>query len=156
MPSLLPPPRIVVSACLAGIPCRFDGRHNLHQPVADLVRRGLAIPACPESLADLPIPRAPCEWRDGRVVSRDGADITEAFQLGARRALEIALRSGCDRAILKAKSPSCGVGRIHDGTFSGTLRDGDGLWAALLRRHGLILLTEKDALPEDWARFPAC
>ena len=79
-----------------------------------------------------------------RVLRRDGVDLTEAFERGAQRALELALRHGCRRAVVKSRSPSCGAGRIYDGTFSGQLCDGDGLWVRLLRRHGVEEGTEED------------
>ncbi|WP_299393760.1 DUF523 domain-containing protein [uncultured Desulfovibrio sp.] len=137
-------PVFIVSACLAGIPCRYDGRANTCAAVVELVRRGLAVPVCPEGLAELPVPRPPCEIAGDRVLRRDGVDLTEAFERGAQRALELALRHGCRRAVVKSRSPSCGAGRIYDGTFSGQLCDGDGLWVRLLRRHGVEVGTEED------------
>ncbi len=136
-------PCIIVSACLAGIPCRYDGRANTCMAVADMVRRGLAVPVCPEGLADLPTPRPPCELSGDRVLRHDGADLTEAFIRGAQRALDLALRHGCRQAIVKSRSPSCGAGRIYDGSFTKRLRDGDGLWVRLLRLHGIRVVTEE-------------
>ena len=148
-----PTPRYVVSGCLAGLCCRYDGGSNPCPEVVQLVEAGLAVPVCPESLSGLPVPRPPCEQvlcgqdkNEIRVLSRDGADVTHPFELGARRALEAALATGCRGAILKARSPSCGVGAVYDGSFSHTLRPGDGLWARLLREAGFRLWTE-DALP---------
>ena len=112
------------------------------------MRRGEAVTACPEGLACLPVPRPPCEIREGRVLSQDGRDLTEDFFRGARLAMEIARKHGCTAAILKRRSPSCGVGRIYDGTFSRTLCPGDGLWARMLREAGFALYTEEH-LPED-------
>lgn len=149
-----PAPRYVVSGCLAGLCCRYDGGSNPCPEVVQLVEAGLAVPVCPESLSGLPVPRAPCEQvlcgpdqNEIRVLSRDGADVTHAFELGARRALEAALATGCRGAILKARSPSCGVGAVYDGSFSHTLRPGDGLWARLLREAGFRLWTEDDLPP---------
>lgn len=139
--------RYAVSACLAGIACRYDGGHNLCLPVARLVKEGRAVPVCPECLGGLPTPRCPSELRGRRVVSRAGQDVTAAFQRGARMALEAARLAGCTAAILKKRSPSCGVGSVYDGTFRHVLREGDGVWAALLRREGFALFSE-DALPE--------
>ena len=133
----------MVSACLAGTPCRYDGRSNLRPEIAELVRRGEAVPVCPEVLGGLPTPRTPSEQKDGRVVSATGEDVTEAFASGAEAALYIAEEYGCCAAVLKARSPSCGCGRIYDGTFSRTLVDGDGLFAALLRKKGFQLFTEE-------------
>ena len=153
-PNAAPRPRYVVSGCLAGLCCRYDGGSNPCPQVVRLVKAGLAVPVCPESLSGLPVPRPPCEQvREApgdriRVLSRSGEDVTAAFELGARRALEAALVVGCRAAILKARSPSCGVGAVYDGTFSHTLRLGDGLWARLLREAGFSLWTE-DELPPD-------
>lgn len=149
-----PTPRYVVSGCLAGLCCRYDGGSNPCPEVVELVEAGLAVPVCPESLSGLPVPRPPCEQSlrgpqdEIRVISRDGADVTAAFELGAERALRAALATGCREAILKARSPSCGVGEVYDGSFSHTLRAGDGLWARRLREAGFRLRTEDDLPPE--------
>lgn len=150
-----PRPRYVVSGCLAGLRCRYDGGSNPCAQVVKLVEAGLAVPVCPESLSGLAVPRPPCEQElrapgqePVRVISRSGEDVTAAFELGARRALTAALASGCCEAILKARSPSCGVGEVYDGSFSHTLRPGDGLWARLLREAGFNLWTE-ERLPPD-------
>lgn len=148
-------PRYVVSGCLAGLCCRYDGGSNPCREVVQLVEAGLAVPVCPESLSGLPVPRPPCEQvlcgpdkDEIRVLSRDGGDVTAAFELGARSAHDAALATGCRAAILKARSPSCGVGAVYDGSFSHTLRPGDGLWARLLREAGFRLWTEDDLPPE--------
>lgn len=138
----------VVSGCLAGLSCRYDGGTKPCEAVRRLVRAGRAVTACPETLADLPVPRPPSEQQNGRVVSREGKDLTEAFERGARRAMDIVRRHGCTAAILKARSPACGCGCIYDGTFSGTLCDGDGVWTRKLREAGLTLYTE-ESLPDD-------
>ncbi len=133
----------VVSACLAGVACRFDGEANPREGVIELVRQGLALPVCPEQLGGLPTPRPPCELRDGRVLCREAdgtlSDATGAFAKGAEEGVRLALLAGCTEAILKARSPSCGCGRIYDGTFSRTLVDGDGLFAAALRKAGITV-----------------
>ncbi len=149
---------IAVSACLAGIPCRYDGRANACAAVVELARRGLAVPLCPEGLARLPSPRPPCEIVGNHVLRDDGADMTEAFERGARLALELTLRHGCRAAVVKSRSPSCGAGRVYDGSFSGVLCEGDGLWTRLLRRHGVRVMTEEefdgaDILAEDDANM---
>ena len=148
-------PRYVVSGCLAGLACRYDGTSNPCPEVVELLRLGLAIPVCPESLSGLPVPRPPCEQvlcgedkTQVRVLSKTGEDVTKAFQQGAERALYKALASGCRTAILKARSPSCGVGQVYDGSFTHSLRPGYGLWARLLREAGFSLMTEDD-LPND-------
>ena len=138
--------KILVSQCLTGDCCRWDGGNNLVPAIRELAGRGIAIPVCPEQLGGLPTPRRPSEIRGGRVVMNDGTDVTAAFQAGAERALAIGLENGCACAVIKANSPSCGCGRVYDGTFTGTLTDGDGVFAGLLRRAGIPACTEKD----DW------
>ena len=132
---------IIVSACLAGYRCRYDGKIVPDEEVVALIKCGGAIPVCPEMMGGLPCPRIPAErTEDGlRVVNREGDDVTDAFELGASEALRMAKLYGCDRAILKAKSPSCGCGQIYDGTFSGTLTEGDGVTAELFKQNGIAV-----------------
>ena len=131
---------ILVSACLAGFRCRYDAKVIPDSGAVALVREGKAIPVCPEMLGGLPCPRVPCELQpNGRVLDRDGRDRTDAFWLGAQETLRLAKLYGCDRALLKAKSPSCGCGQIYDGSFSGTLTDGDGIAARLLTENGIAV-----------------
>lgn len=132
---------IIVSACLAGYRCRYDGKTVPNDEIVALVKRGEAIPVCPEMLGGLPCPRTPSERSaDGaRVLMRDGKDVTEAFERGALETLRLARLYECDRAVLKARSPSCGYGRIYDGSFSGTLRDGSGVTAELLMSSGVAV-----------------
>lgn len=141
-------PRFIVSACLAGIACRYDGRANTCDAVVWMAAEGRAIPACPECLGGLPTPRTPCEIVHGKVVTRDGHDVTRFFQLGALAATALARQEGCAAAILKSRSPSCGFGQVYDGTFSKCLREGDGIWAAQLRQAGFALFSE-ECLPEE-------
>lgn len=142
--------RYVVSACLAGCACRYDGGSNPCAAVIRLVEAGEALPVCPETLAGLPVPRPPCEQQGDRVMGRDGTDVTAAFVHGAAAALERTLNHGCTAAILKARSPSCGIGSVYDGTFSRRLVPGQGLWAAALVRAGLVVYSEEQ-LPPDCA-----
>lgn len=132
---------IIVSACLAGYRCRYDGKICPDEAIVDLVGRGEAIPVCPEMMGGLPCPRIPSErTADGtRVVTREGGDVTDAFVLGAEETLRLARLYGCEKAILKARSPSCGCGQVYDGTFSGTLIAGDGVTAQLLRENGVAV-----------------
>ena len=131
----------IVSACLAGYRVRYDGNTVPNQEIVTLMQQGKAIPVCPEMLGGLPCPRTPSErTADGtRVLMRDGTDVTEAFQRGAAETLRMAKLYGCTHAILKARSPSCGCGTIYDGTFSGTLKTGDGVTAALLKENGITV-----------------
>ena len=128
---------MIVSACLAGFPCRYDGKARPCAQVVELVRAGKAIPVCPEQLGGLPTPRTSCEIRDGRVVDAEGYDRTEAFRRGARAVLEIAQTYGATEALLQSRSPSCGSGRIYDGSFTKTLTAGDGVTARLLKENGI-------------------
>jgi uncharacterized protein YbbK (DUF523 family) len=135
---------IIVSACLAGLHCRYDGGEKTNEIVTRLVVEGKAIPLCPEQLGGLSTPRLPAEIRGEQVVRRDGADVTAEFQYGAQESLKIVLLCGAKKAILKAKSPSCGCGKIYDGSFSGTVIAGDGIFAALCKENGIDVKTEED------------
>jgi len=132
---------IIVSACLAGFRCRYDGKTVSDADVVALVKSGKAIPVCPEMLGGLPCPRIPAERTadDTHVLTREGVDVTEAYRLGAKETLRLARLYGCEKAILKARSPSCGYGQIYDGTFSGTLKDGVGVTAQLLAENGIAV-----------------
>ena len=130
---------ILVSACLAGFRCRYDGAAKQSDRIQKLVSEGKAIPVCPEVLGGLPTPRCPAERRGLRVITREGKDVTAAFQLGAEETLRLARLYGADRAILKARSPSCGCGRVYDGSFSGKLTGGYGITAELLLKNGVTV-----------------
>ena len=131
---------IIVSACLAGFRCRYDAEISPDPEIVALVKRGEAVPVCPEMFGGLPCPRVPAERvSDGRVVAKDGRDVTEAFRLGAEEALRIAKLYGCSHAILKARSPSCGRGKIYDGTFCGVLTDGNGMTTDLHLENGITV-----------------
>jgi uncharacterized protein YbbK (DUF523 family) len=144
----------LVSACLLGLPCRYDGGSCPVPALQRLAALGRVVPICPEVAGGLLTPRPPAEIRGGdggdvlgrraRVVREDGTDVSAEFIAGARAALDLARRCEITQAVLKACSPSCGVGRIYDGTFSGWLTDGDGVTAALLRREGITVATEED------------
>jgi len=135
---------VIVSACLAGVRCRYDGQSSPSDKVLDLLRRGKAILVCPEQLGGLPTPRPRHELVAGKVLDEHGNNATEAFVRGARQALNIARLAGCARAVLKSRSPSCGSGRVYDGTFAGVLVPGDGVFARMLKDHGLTVITEND------------
>ncbi|MGL4368058.1 MAG: DUF523 domain-containing protein [Spirochaetota bacterium] len=134
---------ILVSACLVRVNCRYNGRDFPDERIYKLFREGKAIAVCPEMLGGLPSPRKPCEIREGRVYASDGIDLTEEFRRGAEIGADIARAAGCRCAVLKAKSPSCGCGRIYDGTFTGKIIEGDGFFAALLRENGVTVFTEE-------------
>ena len=147
----------LVSACLLGVACRFDGQSCPSEKLTALATRGEVVPICPEVAGGLPTPRLPAEiaeafagldghavW-DGRtrVLRSDGVDLTEHFITGAQAALALAQKLGIRRAILKANSPSCGTGSVHDGQFTGRLVPGDGVTAAVLKRNGIQLITDE-------------
>jgi len=132
------------SACLLGIKCRYDGKDALNKKVVELLKTGLLIPVCPEQLGGLPTPREPAEIVGKRVITRSGEDVTEKFMRGAEETLKIAKLLGVKEAILKQGSPSCGCGRIYNGTFSGKIVKGDGITASLLKKHGIKVITEEE------------
>jgi uncharacterized protein YbbK (DUF523 family) len=139
----------LVSACLAGYPCRYDGNSNRDDRIVELVRHGKAIPVCPEQLGGLTTPRKPAERQFNadepfKVLNIDGEDVTDAFNKGAQIVLDIARKYSVSRAILKQNSPSCGNGRIYDGSFSGKLIDGHGVTTALLTENGLEVVSEEE------------
>lgn len=146
---------ILVSACLVGIPCRYDGGSCPHDQLQALATQGDVLPICPEVMGGLPTPRPSAEIQGGdggdvlagraRVVNIEGTDVTAEFLAGAQKALGIARRWGIKEAILKARSPSCSVGRTYDGSFSDRLVEGDGVTAALLKREGIIVKNEEEA-----------
>ena len=135
---------IIVSACLAGIRCTYDCDMKSCEKVIKMVASGEAIPLCPEQLGGLPTPRPACEQNEGRVISCDGKDFTKEFEEGAKEVLRIAKLVGCTRAILKAKSPSCGAGKVFDGSFTKTLVKGDGVCAKMLKMNGIEVITENE------------
>ena len=137
---------IAVSACLLGECCRWDGGTNRCEAVIRLCRGQEVIPVCPECAGGLGTPRLPSEIRDGVVVNREGVSVDAAFRAGAVSCLGRLEGRPVTLAILKARSPSCGTGRIYDGTFSGTLTAGDGVFAALLKEKGIRVVSEEDVI----------
>lgn len=134
--------KLAVSACLLGIPCKYNGGDN-YTPLMERLRAVYdLVPICPETLGGLTAPRPPAEWVGDRVLDREGRDVTDAFEAGARRALAVVLENGCKKALLKERSPSCGTGLIYDGSFTGRTIPGDGAAAALLRERGICLYGE--------------
>ena len=135
---------ILVSACLLGIECRYKGDGCPCEGIKALAERHTLIPVCPEQLGGLATPRPPAERQGDKVVNREGQDVTEAYALGAQRALRIAHLNHVSVAVMKAKSPSCGSGRVYDGTFSGRLIPGDGVCAEVLKQAGIAVFSEED------------
>ena len=138
--------KILVSKCLAGFCCRYDGGNNLVPEIKQLADLGLAVTACPEQLGGLPTPRVPSERIGDSVVNRDGIDVTAEFTAGAEAALRIAREHGCTSAVLKSRSPSCGKGCIYDGRFTGELVPGNGVTADLFLQNGIPVMTEEEYL----------
>lgn len=134
--------KILVSACLIGCACRYDGKSKPHEGVIALCDKHTLVPVCPEIYGGLPTPRKPSEIVGDKVVSSDGTDVTDEYMRGASEALRVAETFGCEAAVLKAKSPSCGKGKVYDGSFGGILTDGDGVTAKLLLAHGIKVYTE--------------
>ncbi len=135
---------ILVSACLLGIPTRYDGRGVVYPQVGKLSEMYNVIPVCPEVSGGLPTPRIPSERKDNRVLMRDGNDVTESFLRGAREAYRLYMENDCIFAVLKERSPSCGKGKIYDGSFSGALIDGDGVTAEYLMARGVLVYGESE------------
>ena len=134
--------RLLVSACLLGCRCRYDGASREHPLAKELAEHHTLVPVCPEQLGGLPTPRPPAERQGEMVVTREGADVTEQYRRGAEEALRLCRGLGCEAAVLKERSPSCGHGEIYDGTFSGTLTPGDGVAAELLAACGIPVYGE--------------
>ena len=135
---------ILVSGCLLGIACRYDGKSKPHQPVIELMDKYNLIPFCPEAIGGLPTPRPPAEIVGDKVINSQGTDVTAQYSKGAEEALRIAKLYNCKYAILKEKSPSCGNGLIHNGKFDNGLIDGDGITTRLLKKNGIIVLGESE------------
>lgn len=136
---------ILVSACLLGLYCRYDGGSCRCEEVLSLRSRYHLIPVCPEVYGGLTTPRAPSERKNGGVFSNSGLDVTRQYQQGASEALRLARLFGCKKAVLKEHSPSCGRDGIYDGTFSGVLVPGSGVAAQLLMENGIEVLDETQA-----------
>ncbi len=140
----------IVSACLMGQHCRYDGGHNRMPWVEEFVREASVIAVCPEELGGLATPREPAEQQGNRVMSRSGRDVSRSFHRGAEAAYRVAVAAArlaeepLQGAILKARSPSCGRGEIYDGSFSGRIVPGNGIFAQLLMEQGVPVITEKE------------
>ena len=134
--------KILISACLLGVRCRYDGASKVHPEVQALMERHTLVPVCPEQLGGLPTPRIPAERQGETVRTREGGDVTEAYCRGGKEALRLCRMFECEAAVLKERSPSCGSGEIYDGSFTGTLTAGDGVTAQLLKAHGIPVYGE--------------
>ncbi len=142
----------IVSACLLGQNCKYDGGNNKNEDVINFCKEHKYVAVCPERAGNLPCPRPPAERRGRAVINIEGEYVTEQFikgcQLSYNSCMMMAQMSGeeIEGAILKAKSPSCGVGQIYDGTFTGTLKPGNGMFADMLISDGIEVITEKEKI----------
>lgn len=144
---------ILISACLLGAACRYDGCSKpLEAQIIEKLKQNYhLIPVCPEIMGGLPTPRIPAEITpDGRVLRQDGADVTENYLRGAQEALRLAEIFQCKNAVLKERSPSCGAGKIYDGTFTKTLTDGNGIAADLLIESGIRVIGESEIFTKEF------
>jgi uncharacterized protein YbbK (DUF523 family) len=148
------PEKILLSRCLAGFACRYDGKSlNRNEKFTELYKQG-AILACPEELGGLSTPRPPAEIRGGdgnsvireeaKVININGEDVTDNYLSGAEQTLKLAKENSIELAVLKARSPACGLGVIYDGSFSGKFKKGDGVAAALLKKEGFKVMSDEE------------
>lgn len=136
--------KIVVSACLLGENCKYNGGNNYSEKVRDYTKGHEVIPVCPEVLGGLSIPREPAEIVNGVVSLKDGTSVDKEFSQGAKEALKIVKEQNADIVILQSRSPSCGVNTVYDGSFSGRIISGQGVFADLLRRNGMKAIDVED------------
>ena len=136
--------RIAVSACLLGENCKYNGGNNYSEKVASFIAGQEVIAICPEVLGGLTIPREPAEIVDGIVSHKDGTSVDKEFRTGAQKALEIVMDNQVDLVVLQSRSPSCGVDTIYDGSFSGKLIEGQGVFASLLRQNNIEMIDVAD------------
>ena len=136
--------KYVVSACLLGDNCRYNGGNNYNENVCKFLSNKEYIKVCPECLGGLSIPRLPSEIIGDKVINSSNIDVTLNYKKGAEETLKICQNENINCAIMKSRSPSCGCGKIYDGTFSKKLVDGDGITVRLLKEHGINVLSEED------------
>lgn len=132
--------KIAVSACLLGDNCKYNGGNNFSEKVAEFIKDHEVIPVCPEVMGGLPTPRQSSEIVGGVVMHKDGVPVDEEFRRGAESALKKVLENGVELVILQSRSPSCGVKQVYDGTFTGNLIPGQGVFAKLLSDNGIRVL----------------
>ena len=136
--------KVMVSACLLGEKCKYNGGDNYSEKLTDYIKDKEVISVCPELDGGLGVPRDPCEIADGRVITSSGDDVDIEFRDGASKCVELAISEDIDLAILQSRSPSCGVNQIYDGSFSGKLIEGSGVFASLLKENGFEVLDISD------------
>jgi len=138
--------RIIVSACLLGLKVRYDGKEKTNEELVEKIKNYQFIPVCPEIFGGLQTPRVPAEIKSNKVINKEGIDVTSNYERGAEEVLKLAKKFNIKRAVLKSKSPSCGKGKIYDGSFSGKLVDGFGITTKLLMDNGIEVLSEDEFL----------
>lgn len=135
--------KILVSACLLGVNCKYDGGNNQSDEIDEFLKDYEVIPICPEIMGGLPTPRCPAEKVGDKVLTQEGKDVTEEYTKGAKECLFLAQKYGVKKALLKRRSPSCGYGEIYDGTFSHTRTNGNGVTADLFEKNGIEIIQIK-------------
>jgi len=136
--------KLLISACLLGMPTRYDGKIKVYPEVEALREKYELIPVCPEVMGGLSVPRSPSERVGERVMTKNGNDVSDAYERGAMLTLSVAAARGCCKALLKERSPACGKGKIYDGSFTKALTDGNGVAAELLMSEGIEVYTESE------------
>ena len=136
--------KIMVSACLLGENCKYNGGNNLSKKVMKFIEGHEVIPVCPEVMGGLPTPRVPSEIVNGVVTMTDGRNVDEEFRKGAQIGLDLAKKNNVDLVILQSRSPSCGVNTVYNGEFTNTKVNGSGITAGLFKKKGIKVITEKD------------
>lgn len=140
--------KFAVSACLLGVNCKYNGGNNIHIELLSFLKGKEVIPVCPECAGGLPTPRVSSEIKNGRVINQEGKDVTEKFYEGAAREIKKLLEQQVDYVITQPRSPSCGNGKIYDGTFSKTLIDGDGVFVQMCKKNNLFVKNVDEFLLE--------
>ncbi len=138
--------RILVSACLLGLKVRYDGKEKTNEELVEKIKNYQFIPVCPEIFGGLQTPRVPAEIKSNKVINKEGIDVTSNYERGAEEVLKLAKKFNIKRAVLKSKSPSCGKGKIYDGSFTGNLVDGFGITTKILMDNGIEVLSEDEFL----------
>ncbi len=136
--------KILISRCLIGAPCRYDGKRIIHTELLSLLEGHKLYFVCPEVEGGLPVPRSPAEIQGEHVITKFGNDVTQIYELGSDIALERARFKQVDIVIMKERSPSCGVHQIYDGTFTGTIKEGQGITTKKLRNDGFQVFSDED------------
>ncbi len=136
--------KYIVSACLMGDNCKYNGGNNCNENVVSFLKDKEYVKVCPECLGGLKIPRIPSEIVDNKVINQEGIDVTKEYNLGALKTLQIAKNNSCNCAILKSRSPSCGIGKIYDGTFSKIIKSGDGITTKILKDNGIEVISDEE------------